>query len=431
MFSVKDVKKIEWIQVEPEPLGGDLAEDLGKIINKFVKYGLNDWWKQKGFHKESKEEYLSMKGPFDRVVRQSVYMAKCIATAVKFKFYNERTVGNKLYVARDRYLKLLRSCLYSHTSNSEGGWGLNHEQVPVVTELLFLCWLVWDKLNSRDKEYAINLLNSEVENIMQAEIEYNYSADGSENDIYDCKTIKNMDNANLLYLISVIICNSKKSESIREKAILTYRACFSSSQDMDMNGYNIQEDMIIRRFGTRSPFATSYIGTGIKAFVFSKIAEQDLPSGVVRNFEDIYKAYYTYSVNDDGKKVGLFTAYDKKNRPIGNTIYPDGMRGGKVNESTLYAMDIFSYCLGYENVIDISSREWAKIRIKDMEKDFKKNPKYAIQGSNQYRNIHGEAVCSELADCYMALFLHLVAKKAENNFADKFSREEYGQEITE
>ena len=37
MFVLDDIKKIEWIQVEPEPLGGDLAEDLGKIINKFVK----------------------------------------------------------------------------------------------------------------------------------------------------------------------------------------------------------------------------------------------------------------------------------------------------------------------------------------------------------------------------------------------------------
>ena len=66
MFSLNDVKKIEWTQVEPEPLGGDLAEDLGKIINKFVKFALNDWWKKKGFDKESKLEYLSLKGQIGR-----------------------------------------------------------------------------------------------------------------------------------------------------------------------------------------------------------------------------------------------------------------------------------------------------------------------------------------------------------------------------
>lgn len=73
----------------------------------------------------------------------------------------------------------------------------------------------------------------------------------------------------------------------------------------------------------------------------------------------------------------------------------------------------------------ISSREWARVRMKLIEKNFKNNEKYSFQGCSQFRNIHGEAVCSELADCYLALFLYLTAKKAENNFIDKFSREEY------
>lgn len=88
-------------------------------------------------------------------------------------------------------------------------------------------------------------------------------------------------------------------------------------------------------------------------------------------------------------------------------------------------MDIFAYCLGYENANDINSREWARVRMKFMESSFKNNAKFALQGCNQYRYIHGEAVCSELSDCYLALFLHLVAKQTENNFIDKFSREEY------
>ena len=104
MFVLDDIKKIEWIQVEPEPLGGDLAEDLGKIINKFVKFGLNDWWKYKGFNKESKSEYLSLKGPFDRTVRQCVYMAKTIAAAVKFKFYDEKEVEIGRASCRERVL---------------------------------------------------------------------------------------------------------------------------------------------------------------------------------------------------------------------------------------------------------------------------------------------------------------------------------------
>ena len=62
-----------------------------------------------------------------------------------------------------------------------------------------------------------------------------------------------------------------------------------------MAGYNVGDDKIIRRFETRSPFATSYIGKGMKAFIFSKIAEQDLPSGAIRNFEEIYKAFYNHT----------------------------------------------------------------------------------------------------------------------------------------
>ena len=88
-------------------------------------------------------------------------------------------------------------------------------------------------------------------------------------------------------------------------------------------------------------------------------------------------------------------------------------------------MDIFAYCLGYEDVLDTNCLKWAKVRMKEIERNFKKNPKYTIQGCTQYRFLHGEAVCSELADCYLALFLYLVSKKAESNYVDKFSREEY------
>lgn len=425
MFTLKDVNKIEWAQVEPEPLGGDLAEDLGKIINKFVKFALNDWWKKKGFNKESKLEYLTLKGPVDRMVRQSVYIAKTIAASVKFKFYNEDEVGHKLFVARDRYMKLIRSCLFHHAANSDGGWGMNNEQLPIVTELLYICWLVWDKLNQNDQQFAINVLNSEVERAIDYKIEYNFNPDGSSTNLDECQTILNMDHANLLYLVSVMVSKTNKAVVLREKAILAYRACFSSRNDGDMQGFNVADDMLLYRFDTRSPFATSYIGVGIKAYIFSKIAEEDLPSGVMRNFKEIYTAFYNSAINEEGKRIGLFTIYDKKSRPTGGVLYPDGTRGGRVNESAIYVMDIFAYCLGFEDVLDINCLKWAKVRMKEIERNFKRNPKYTIQGCTQYRYLHGEAVCSELADCYLALFLYLVSKKAESNFVDKFSREEY------
>lgn len=428
MFNIGDVQLVEWNQVEPEPLGGDLAEDLGKIINKFIKYGLNDWWKQKRFAKENKYEYLSMRGQFDKVIKQSIYMAKTIATAVKFKFYNDQEVGHKLYVARDRYMKLLRSCLYHHCSNSGGGWGESFEQLPWATDLLFVCWLAWDKLNIRDKQYAVNILNSETQRAMLQRIEYDYKPDGTENG-GESKAIYNLYNANLLYLVSVMCGKSKKSVRLREKAILTYRACFSSFDDSDMDGYNVGEDMIIRRNDTRSPFATASICKGIKAYIFSNIAKQELPSGAVRNFAKIYSAFYRTEVNEEGLKQGLFCVYDKKNRPCGGVMYPDGTRGGKVNESALYCMDIFAYCLGFENVAteDISSRDWAQSRMKLIEKNAKHNAKYSLAGCWDMRNNNGEAVCSELADCYVALFLCLVAKKADSSFVDKFSREEFAE----
>lgn len=430
-FETTSVKLVEWDQIEPEPLGGDLAEDLGKILNKFVRYALNDWWSHKGFQRETKNEYLLMRGPFDKTIRPSVYVAKAIACCVKFKIFDGKEVGCKLFAARDRYIKLIRSCLFHHSSNAVGGWGLNDEHLPVAVELLFASWLVWDKLNIRDQQYAINLLNSEIEWVMDTQIAYNYNTDGSETDELECQTIVSMNRANLLFLASLMLGCTEKSQSIYEKAILTYRSCFSSKTDGDMGGYNIDEDMFIRRFGTRSPFATSYIGAGRKAFVYSKIASVELPSGVARNFEQIYTAFYSSSYGENGKRDGVFTLYDKKNRPIGNVNYPDGVRGGKVNESALYAMDIFAFCLGYENSIEPNSREWAKIRMKSMEKLFKSNKSYAIQGCNQNKNLHGEAVCSELAECYIALFLSLISKKTENNFMDRFSREEYGQEEVE
>ncbi len=142
---------------------------------------------------------------------------------------------------------------------------MTYEQLPIVTELLYVCWLVWDKLNTNDQQFAINVLNYQARQAMDYKIEYNFNPDGSSTNLDDCQTILNMDHANLLYLISVMVSKTNKATVLREKAILAYRACFSSQNDGDMQGYNVAEDMLLHRFDTRSPFATSYIGVGIKA----------------------------------------------------------------------------------------------------------------------------------------------------------------------
>lgn len=419
MYTEQEIRLIEWQNIEPEPLGGDLAEDLCKVINKFIKFGLTQWWSSKGFQKESKQEYLSMKGSFDKVVRQAVYMAKTIACAIKFNIYDENETGIKEYVARDRYIKLLRSCINCHKANVEGGWGCQRETVACCSELLFACWIVWEKLNAKDKKNVLNVLFEEVENAMRVEIEYNYSLDGLSKGAGECKSIYDMDYANLLYLASIMACKNAEAENHRQKAIKTYRACFSSRTDSDITGFNVENDMILRQYDAKSPLATSQIGVGIKAYLLSKLTEEFIPSGVSRNFEKIYQAFYHYEVLEKGIKKGVFTIYDKKNRPQGGCVYPDGVKGGKVNESALYNMDIFAFLLGKEDCIDIPSREWAKVRIKKIDKNFSKNPKYAISGASQFKYIHGEAVCSQLIDAYMALFLYVLTKKYETANVEK------------
>lgn len=312
MFEISDIQMIDWQQIEPEPLGGDLAEDLCSAMNKSIKYGLTLWWNKRGFKKEKKEEYLSMKGAFDKAVRPAIYLAKTTATAIKFSVFDESAADIKEYIARDKYIKLLRSCALKHIGNSEGGWGASKEYLSAVYELVFTAWLVWEKLNIRDKNYIINIINTELKVAMAVEPEYNFALDGSCRDDGESKTIANMEYANLLYLVSVMACRSYKSEECRQKAIRLYRACFASRQDCDMGGFNVDADWKFCQYGGASPLATSYLGVGIKAYIISKLSEEYIPSGVTRSFEEIYKAFYSYIQSEGGVKHGEFTIYDKK-----------------------------------------------------------------------------------------------------------------------
>lgn len=415
MIEIDDIKMIDWQQFEPEALGGDLAEDLCVAINRTLKYGLTSWWNLRGFKKENKEQYLSLKGAYDKVLRPAIYFAKTAAAAIKFNIYDETIVGIKEFMARDRYIKLLRSAAFKHISNVDGGWGGSREFTALAYELIFASWLVWDKLNERDRRYLLNVINYERQEILDTEQEYNYRLDGACLEDDESKTIVNMENANLLFLISVMASKSMVAGACREKAIKFYRACFASRNNPDLGGFNVDADWIIRRYGIKSPLATSYLGAGIKAYVLSKLAgEENIPSGVTRNFEQIYKAFYSVEAFEDGTKQGLFTTFDKKGRPCYEVKYPDGNKNEKANDTSFYVMDIFAFCLGFENIIDISSREWARVRMKNIEKRVQKSGKYSLQGANLFKAMHGEAVCSQLADSYMALFLYIVTRKSEN-----------------
>lgn len=428
MIEIDDIKMIDWQQFEPEALGGDLAEELCEVINCTIKYGLTRWWGLKGFKKENKLQYLSLKGSYDKVLRPSVCFAKTTATAIKFNIYDEKTVGIKEFMARDRYIKLLRSSAVKHCANVDGGWGCAREFMSTAYELIFASWLVWDKLNERDKRYVLNIINSEIDVAFNAEQEYNYSLDGSCLDDGESKTIVDMEYANLLFLVSVMASKNKQTELYRAKAIKFYRACFSSCKNPDIGGFNVGEDWIIRRFGAKSPLAISYLGVGIKAYILSKLAgEENVPNGLVRNFEQIYKTFYSYEKTSDGIKTGGFISFDKKGRPCSEVKYPDGNKNGKANACAFYTMDIFAFCLGYENVIDISSREWAKVRMKDILKSVQKKGKYSTQGANLFKNMHGEAVCSQLADCYMALFMYIATKKTES--VENIEESDFEQEL--
>ena len=425
MYDIQHVKKIDWTMIDIDVLGGDLAEELITSINKSMRYMMGGFWKSRAFEKEVKAEYLTLKGSFDKVIRPSIYVSKVIMLALKFKIYDDRASGHAEFEVRDRCVKLLRSCVYHHVSNKQNGWGGEESTIGHVYELASTAWLAWDSLNCRDQQLVVNMVEHEADMLNSASPRYDFNSEGRLLDSSVSSIFYNYDVASLLRLASSMLPFHERQKTWKNNMEVFYKNLFKMQCDDSNDVFNVDKEGNILSYSSRSPYAISKIATANKAIALSWIIGESVPEGICDNFETIYKAFYKTESNELSAIEGDFVSFDKKSRPLAEVCYPDGYLGGKATDCAMYSMDMMAYCLGYDAVVTPSSREWAKVRMRQIHHDQKNGKsKYCMMAPQITRSAHGECACSNLIDTYLSLFIYIATKKVnEATKADKYKND--------
>ena len=425
MYDIEEVKKIDWSMIEIDVLGGDLADELIVAINKSMKYMMDGFWRTRAFEKEVKAEYLSMKGTFDKVIRPSIYASKVILIALKFKIYNRSAAGCAEFEVRDRCVKLLRSCAYHHVANKQNGWGGEESTIGHVYELANTAWIAWDSLNSRDKQLVVNMVEHEANILINAEPRFDFNAEGRLIDSSVSSIFYNREVASLLRIATMMLSNHEMNKIWTKKMKGFYNILYKMQSDDASEQFNVNNEGNLISYSAKSPYAISQIASLNKAIALSWIANETIPEGVIDNFETIYKSFYKAELDEQGRLEGQFVTFDKKNRPLAEVNAPDGYVGGKATQSAFYGMDMMAYCLGLDSVVAPSSREWAKVRMRDIQ-HYQKNgrSKYCMAATQTGKITHGECSCSNLIDTYVSLFIYIATKKVkETTKADKYKND--------
>lgn len=420
MYSLDKIRLIDWQMVEPEVLGGELCEDLGVLINRSIRYMLTKWWQSKGFDKDAREQYLSIKGTYDKVTRQAIYFAKTISLAIKFGLYDTSVVGVREFSARDKFIKVIRSCAVSHISNTPDGWGNSNDSIHGVYELVLASYVSWDKINKVDKEHVVNMLEYEIARLYEVNPLYSYTASGMMIDRAQATVFYNTAVANLLHLASIMMPYHDKIHVIKSQMQRFYSAIYAVKEDSNGIGFNVSDDGFITTFGEKSAIATSYIASISKALILTGFSMDSYADFVPKNFEDIYKAFYTTTYNEKDLPNGIFVSYDKKGKPISKISYSESTKLSEALEGQVYLMDILAFCFGLEDCIPVGSREWAKVRMRALlHRQKGLSAKYCMYSPQFEKFLHGECVVSSLIDAYVLLFFYATKKSSELSNKDK------------
>lgn len=414
IYNIEQVNQIDWLYVEPELLGGDLAEELDTVINNVCKFTLNKWWKYNAFNRESKEEYLTLRGGTDKLIRSCTYYAELLAIAIKFKIYNPEISGNEAFVARDKCCKLIRSVAAFHIANNPKGWGQNLSQLPIVAELAFSGWVMWEYFNVRDKQLIINALEYSADMACNHKPLYTFSESGKVLERGENKCVENSNNAKILYLATLILQGHKNQSLWHKKCDEFYLASYAMQDGKSV--YNACRDGTVISYDRVSPYAMANIVNNMFAYNLAKLTATPYRLTAFKNLKMVYQEFYLGEADSNGILRGSMCMVDVKGRPSEKlSNYTQGGKGGRLRQSTLYLMDVYGFVLGYDNELLYSAKDWLKPRMKYILKKQKKHSSgsYVYSARLSKQSIKNEMLGCNLAIAYLTLFNYLAHANAQ------------------
>lgn len=415
IYNIEQVNQIDWLYVEPELLGGDLAEELDAVINNACKFALNNWWKLNAFNKESKAEFLSLRGGADKLLRASSYYSELLAVAIKFKIYDPQVTGSEIYLARDRCCKLIRSALRLHIANNPKGWGQYLTHTALVAELAFSGWLMWDCFNIRDKQLIVNALEYTADMALDNKPTYTFSSNDKILERGENKCVENSNSAKLLHLASLMLKNHKNQELWNAKSDEYYKASYAM-QDGNIP-YNACSDGTVISYDRVSPYAMAKIVNNMFAYNLSKLTATPYKTSAFDNIRTVYQAFYVGEIGANGILKGSMCMVDVKGKPSEKLInYVQSGKSGRLRQSELYLMDVYGLVLGYDKELVYSAKAWLKARMKYIQKKQKKhaNGSYVYYARLSKQSIKNELLGSNLAIAYLTLFHYLAHSNSQS-----------------
>lgn len=354
LYDIYTVRKTRLRDIEP--LGGEMAEDLQLFLNRASRYCVKYWWNKKHFKRYNKEVYLPFKGKIERDIVNFANNARLLSTVIKFNLINEYVVGATKQTIQDKCLKLIRSLCNAHAANIKDGWFIT----AVAATTGVAGWLMWDKLNNKDRLLLINMLEFEANRVVEQRIPYQHTRET--NAALPSKARMASEYLNVLNIAIAMMPDNVHCLAWRIKHRELQSACYATESD-GLNGWNVSNDGLVmegERVDVRSMTGIVY---NLDAIAIAALADEEMLPVVKDNAFRIYDAFNNLYISRNG--VSWRPLYSRNYNDNANAMLdlPKPARGAAARYANLYAIDVLTYANGYN---EINSREWAEIRMKRM-----------------------------------------------------------------
>lgn len=169
------VAPIRWDSFLHTPTDPDSVRARDMLRNA-TRHGLTSWWNVRMKFPQQTGEYLDFGRDLRKTIREHAGMASILATCLALRAYDPKHGGISEPEARARAIRLLRSVVYRHRSNSpgatEGIWGrdLNigrnnrdkFDSCNIVPFAAVAGWLMWEHLDSVTRQQICTMLEDEL-----------------------------------------------------------------------------------------------------------------------------------------------------------------------------------------------------------------------------------------------------------------------------
>ena len=374
------VVPIQWENFAPGPFTDPLAQKYAKAANNNMKYNLFQWIDSQ-FGTSPDEFY-----PIGSTVKGYAALAFVSATVLSMDVYDEALVGHSREEAIDRTVKLIASIAYKHRSNQEsGGWGISpdkttrgaSDQTALDANVCgTAAWLMWEYLPDEYREYARRMVEYEANSLIDYEVPYYQSPDGTILTPGNTRGEENAWNSGVLALALSMMPNHQNREAWAEKCTELMLSSYATPNDLLntheidgkavkdwLNGSNAENNGIAINHSRIHPDYMAVIAHLLNGAVQFAMSGQTVPEETVFNADLIYQAY-----------VDLEFETPEYNEPGGSMYkslapklyYPMTNDYGDNRLMHVASIDVFADALGFDHNVTLDGEYWANIHIDEI-----------------------------------------------------------------